>query len=277
MNSNSHTDRVKTLGIIAGRGSYPLMMAEAARQRGVERIMAVAFRGETDRRIANVVDHVVWAHVGQLQRMLDALQEHEATHAVLAGQLAPRNLFHLVYVDGLARGILRQLRHRNAHTIFGAVVEQIEKTGVEVLPANAFMEDLMPAAGLLTARAPSEQEGADIELGLKVAKTSGDLDIGQTVVIKEGTVLAVEAFEGTDQAIRRGGKLAGGPGAVVVKVAKSGHDMRFDIPVIGLRTLKSLRKAKASALAIEAGRVILLDGDQLMEQANRQNLAIVAV
>jgi UDP-2,3-diacylglucosamine hydrolase len=172
--------------------------------------------------------------------------------------------------------LLKSLPVKNAHTIFGGITAEIEKTGIKLLPASSFMQDFMPSAGLLTKRAPDARELNDMEIGRRVIKDTSHLDIGQTVVVKEGMVLAVEAFEGTDRAIRRGGRL-GGRGAVVVKVPKVGHDMRFDIPVIGKWTLRSLKKAKASCLAIEAGGAILLNKDELVAQADAMGLAVVVL
>ena len=245
------------LALIAGKGAYPRLLAESARTQGVQRLVAIAFRGETDSAIRHVVDETHWLHVGQLTRLLDTLKLTGVRHAVMAGQITPTNLFR-VRMDRAMFDLLRSLPQRNAETIFGAVATALHTVGVELLPALAFMEAHMPAAGNLSARAPTTVELSDIALGQTVARTTSGLDIGQTVVIKQGTILAVEAFEGTDETIARAGKL-GGAGIVVVKIAKPGHDMRFDIPVIGDRTLRLLRKVKAGALAVEAGRAILLE------------------
>ena len=263
------------LGIIAGKGNYPLLLAESARQQGVHEIYALAFQGETERRIEQLADRVVWVRLGQLGAAYAALQASDVQQFVMAGQITPTSLFNM-RMDGELLALLGRLRERNAHSIFGALTDELKKRGIEMLPASRFMEAHMPAAGVLTTRAPTPEQQADIELGLKVAKTTSGLEIGQTVVLKNGTILAVEAFEGTDETIQRAGKL-GGPGAVVVKVSKHGHDMRFDIPVIGGRTLKSLRKAEAAVLAVEARRTILLDRPALLAEAERQGLCIVAI
>lgn len=263
------------LGIIAGRGAYPHLLAEGAKKQGVRQIVAVAFRGETDPVIAEAADQVVWLHVGQLGAMLEAFRKHGITQAVMAGQIAPSNLFH-VRLDVRALAILARLKDRNAKTIFGAIGDELKAIGVELLPAYRFMEDAMPAPGLLGRRVPTERERLDIELGLRVAKATSALEIGQTVVVKEGVILAVEAFEGTDETVLRAGKL-GGAGAVVVKVARQGHDMRYDIPVVGLRTLAVLKKIKAAVLAVEARRTILLDKKKVVETADRQDLALIAI
>lgn len=254
---------------------YPRLLADSARKQGVKRLFAVAFRRETDPVLEKYVDQVEWLYLGQLGAMLDALKASGVKQVVMAGQITPTHLFR-VRMDGAMLALLSRLRVRNAETIFGAVGEELKKIGVELMPASLFMEHTMPEAGVLGARAPTEQESADIQLGLKVAKMTSGLDIGQTVVIKNGTILAVEAFEGTDAAIARAGEL-GGAGAVVVKVAKRGHDMRFDIPVVGEHTMKSLRRIKASVLAVEAKRTILLDREVIIGEADRQGLCLVAV
>lgn len=261
----------ETLGIIAGLGSYPWQLARSARAQGVRRIVAFAFKGETERIISKYADEVVWLRLGRISALLDAVQSRGIVHLVMAGQIKPTRLFSL-RLDSRALQIMKTLKQRNAHTIFGAVISELQTIGAKLLPAYRFMETEMPPAALMSRRAPDERELADIRLGAKVAKTTSGLEIGQTVVVKEGTILAVEGFEGTDETILRAGRL-GGPGAVVVKVAKLGHDMRFDIPVIGMQTFRILRKAKISCLAVEAGRTILLEREKLIAEADRLNIA----
>lgn len=269
------TDTPDTLILIAGRGNYPRLLAGAARKQGVRRILAVAFRGETSRVVESVADGVTWIPTCALGALLDALEAYGAKQAVMAGQINPKNLFG-IRMDKALTDLLKSLPSKNAHTIFGAITEKIEKAGVELLPAGSFMQNFMPQAGPLTVRFPGGRELHDIEIGRQVIKDTSHLDIGQTVVVKEGMILAVEAFEGTNRAIRRGGKL-GGKGAVVVKVPKAGHDMRFDIPVVGLQTLKVLKKAGVSCLAIEAGGAVLLEKDKIVSQADAMGLAITVL
>lgn len=263
------------LGVIAGNGAYPRLLAESAKKQGVRRIFAVAFKKETDPVIEKYADEVRWIHLGQLGVLLDAFKQGGVKRVVMAGQITPTHLFH-IRLDQPMLALLGRLKARNAHTIFGAIGDELRAIGIELEPASLFMESAMPEPGLLADREPDERERADIALGLRVAKTTSGLEIGQTVVVKEGTILAVEAFEGTDETIERAGRL-GGPGAVVVKVAKRGHDMRFDIPVVGERTLKVLKKIRASVLAIEARRTILLDRDKIAAQGRKQGLCIIAV
>ena len=262
------------LGVIAGRGSYPWQLARSAHAQGVKRVVAFAFKRETEWAIERHADEVVWLHLGSLQALLDAVRAKGITKIAMAGQITPTRLFSL-RLDAKALAILRTLKTRNAHTIFGAIADELRGIGAELLPAYRFMETEMPAAGPLGRRAPDAREQADIRLGAQAAKVTSGLEIGQTVVVKEGTILAVEGFEGTDETIRRAGRL-GGAGAVVVKVAKRGHDMRFDIPIIGLRTFRMLKKARVSCLAVEAKRTILLEREKLVAEADRLGIAFVA-
>ena len=264
----------ETLGVIAGLGTYPWQLARSAHAQGVKRVVAFAFKGETERIIKNYADEVVWLHLGSLGALLDAVRAAGVTRLVMAGQIKPTRLFSL-RLDAKALSVLRRLEKKNAHTIFGAIGDELKAIGAELMPAYCFMETEMPAAGVLGRRAPDAREQADIRLGAKAAKTTSGLEIGQTVVVKDGTILAVEGFEGTDETILRAGRL-GGPGGVVVKVAKRGHDMRFDIPIIGERTFKMLKKAKVSCLAVEAGRTILLAREKLVAEADRLDIAFVA-
>lgn len=261
-----------SIALIAGKGVYPRLLAESARKQGVQRIFAIAFRRETDPVIEKVADETAWIYLGQLGGMLDALSRSGMKHAVMAGQITPTHLFR-IRMDARMLALLKRLHTRNAETVFGAVADELRALGIDLLSAATFMEAHMPEAGLLSARAPTKQERADIALGVNVAAITSGLDIGQTVVIKQGTILAVEAFEGTDATIQRAGRL-GGAGAVVVKVAKKGHDMRFDIPVIGTQTLKRLRKIKAGVLAVQARRCIMLERDELIAQADAMGLCL---
>ena len=267
--------QAQALLIIAGSGQYPLLVAAGARAAGVRRIVVLALRGQASRRLDALADEVCRLGVGEVRRALGWIESLGIGQVMLAGQIRPSALFTTRF-DALALDTMRRLRVKSAHTIFGAVAAQLEARDLRVLPASTYMERYLPAAGVLTTRAPDAREAADIAHGHRAALTIGAVDIGQTVVVKDGMILAAEAFEGTNAAIRRGARL-GGPGAVVVKVARDGHDMRFDIPVVGAVTLQVLRRARAGALAFQAGRTILLDREAVVDGANRRGIAVVAL
>ena len=221
------------LGLIAGNRSLPLEFARLARQQGLRRIVAVAFEGETDPALAAFVDEIVWLRVGQLGKMIAAFTERGLRQCVMLGQIAPKNLFDL-RPDLRAMELLLRLKEKNAHTIFGAIADELRQDGVELIEATPWLKPLMPAPGFALGRPLAAEHRADRGFAFHLAKEVSRLDIGQTVVVKDGAVLAVEGFEGTDQCLARGGELAGPKGgAVAVKVAKADHDMRFDIPTVG--------------------------------------------
>jgi DUF1009 family protein len=268
-------DVPESLIIIAGRQAYPSMLAKAARAAGVTRIVVLGFKGETGRDVLPLADEVLWANLGAMEPFLEKLKSTGIKQCVMAGQIAPSNLFHLRY-DRLAREMMGTLETKNAHTIFGAIVDAIESCGITVLPGNSFMECYTPENGQLSRRAPTEREQADIALGLKLVKGTSAFEIGQTVAVKDGIIIAVEAWEGTNQTIKRAGRV-GKAGTVIVKVPKEGHDMRFDIPVVGVKTFKVMKKAQVSCLAVEAGKTILLEKEKLIALADRYDMAFVAI
>ena len=261
-----------TLGIIAGNGAYPRLLADSARKAGVKQILAAAFEGETDSSLAQRVDHVEWLRVGQLSRLLDFFRDHGVSQAIMAGQIAPKNLFHL-RPDWKALLLLATLKKRNAETIFAAIADELAKVNVTLLPATSFLEDYLAPAGLIAGPRLSRRENEDVDFGWRIAKETAGLDIGQTIVVKNGTVVAVEAFEGTNEAIRRGGNLAG-KGAIVIKVAKPNQDMRFDVPVIGPETLRIAAGVKIRVIAVEAGKTLLLDRESLSELAAEAKISV---
>jgi len=264
------------LGLIAGNRSLPLILAREARQAGITRLVAVAFEGETDPALAALVDEIVWVRVGQLGKLIEAFTRRGVRRCVMAGQIAPRNLFDL-RLDFRAATILLRLKEKNAHTIFGAIAEELRKEGVELVEATPWLKSCLPAAGYRTGRLTAEQED-DVAFGHRLAKEVARLDIGQTVVVKHGTVLAVEGFEGTDKCLRRGGELAGKDGgAVAVKVAKPSHDMRFDIPCIGPQTIEVCGGAGIGVLAVEAGKTLLLEREALEALAREFKVVVTAV
>jgi UDP-2,3-diacylglucosamine hydrolase len=268
---------LESLGLIAGNRSLPLEFARQARAAGVKRLVAVAFENETDPALAPLVDEIVWLKVGQLSKMISTLTGRGIRQCVMAGQIAPKNLFDL-RPDLRAMGLWLRLPEKNAQTIFGAIAGELKKDGVELIDATPWLKPLMPPAGFHLGTPLSGAQRADAEFGFRLAKEVSSLEIGQTVVVKNGTVLAVEGFEGTDQCLARGGELAGKDGgAVAVKVAKSNHDMRFDIPCVGAGTIEVCVAAKISVLALEAGRTLLLEQKACEALAQKNKISLVTV
>jgi len=268
---------LESLGLIAGNRSLPLEFARQARQLGVKRLVAVAFEDETDPALTSLVDEIVWIKVGQLSKMISAFTGRGIARCVMAGQIAPKNLYE-VRPDLRAVGLLLRLKEKNAHTIFGAIADELRKDGVELIEATPWLKPLMPSQGFLLGPTLTSAQRTDVEFGFKIAKEISRLEIGQTVVVKDGTVLAVEGFEGTDQCLTRGGQLAGeGGGAVAIKVAKPNHDMRFDIPCLGPQTLENCAAAHIAVLAIESGKSLLLERERCVELTKRHGIAITTV
>lgn len=267
-------DSPDALGIIAGNGVYPLLLADAARRAGVKHIVAFAFTDETDATLSQKVDAIEWLRVGQLARLIDRFRDAGVTQAIMAGQIAPRNLFDL-RPDWKMLLLLARLKRRNAESIFSAVADELSRAGITLLPATSFLEEFLSPAGLIAGRKLSRREENDVAFAFEIAREVSRLDIGQTVVVKNGTVLAVEGFEGTNETIRRGGEL-GRKDTVMVKVAKPDQDMRFDVPVIGVATIAVAVEAKIRVIAIEARRTLLLEKDAVIELASHSHLSIVA-
>ena len=261
-----------SLAIVAGNGSYPFAMARGARKAGVKRIVAASFTDETSDRLAAEVDDIEWLRVGQLGKLLAYLEKSGTRHAVMAGQIAPKNLFDL-RPDFKALFLLARLKRRNAETIFAAIGDEMKKIGVELLPATTFMDDHLAPAGLIAGPKVKPRVLDDLRFGHDIAKEVSRLDIGQTVLVKNGTVLAVEGFEGTNDAIKRGGALGRGD-AVMVKVSKPGQDLRFDVPVVGPLTLEACRDAGVRIIGVEAGHTILLERERINELAAAHRISI---
>jgi len=266
-----------SLGIIAGNRSLPLVFARQARSLGVKRLVAVGFESETDPELAELVDEIVWLRVGQLSKMISAFKDRGVSQCVMVGQISPKSLFDL-RPDLRAMSLLFKLKERNAHTIFGAIANELKKDGVELIEAKPWLKPLLVAAGLSLGPKLSAEQQADVAFGHRIAREISRLDIGQLVVVKNGTVLAVEGFEGTDKCLARGGELAGKDGgAVAVKVAKENHDWRFDIPCVGPQTLETCTAARISVLALEAGRTLLLEPEACEKLARKHKLALIVI
>jgi DUF1009 family protein len=268
---------IESLGIIAGNRSLPLEFAKLARAAGVKKLVAVAFENETEPELAKLADEIIWLRVGQLSKMISAFTERGISKCVMVGQIAPKNLFDL-RPDLRAMSVLFRLKEKNAHTIFGAIADELKRDGVELVEATPWLAPLMPAKDFQIGPKLSAEQKADVDFGFQIAKEVSRLEIGQTIVVKNGTVLAVEGFEGTDKCLQRGGELAGKDGgAIAIKVAKEKHDLRFDIPCLGAKTLEICAVAKISVLAVEAGKTLLLEREACETLAKKNRISVVTI
>ncbi len=262
------------IGMIAGNGIYPETFARAARKAGVEVLAAAAFQDETDPHLADLVDEIEWLRVGQLGKMIKFFKKNEVTSAVMVGQIAPKNLFDL-RPDLRLLKMLSKVKERNAETLFGAIASELEKDGVTLLPATTFLDDLLPVEGHVCGPELSESQVQDADYGFRIAKETSRLDIGQTVVVKKGTVLAVEAFEGTNECLKRGGSLGKGE-AMMVKVSKPNQDLRFDVPVVGPATIETAAEAGINAIVVEAGSTLLLGKEEIATLCDEKKVSILS-
>lgn len=258
--------------MIAGNGRFPFLVAAAARRAG-RSVVAVAIREEAFPELAAEVDAIDWVGLGQLGRCIDALKSRGVREAVMAGQVRHRQIFSEVVPDLKLMGVLARLALKNTDSLIGAVADALAREGIRLLPSTLFLEDQLATSGSMTRRRPSREAHKDIDYGQQVARTLAGLDLGQTVVIKDRAAVALEAMEGTDEVIRRAGRIAG-PGTTVVKVAKPRQDLRFDIPVVGRGTLEAMREAGSRTLAIDAGRTLLIDKGEFLSEAERYEIAV---
>jgi len=265
---------INRLLVIAGNGSYPRLVIEGAKRAGVATVDVVSVKGACRRATRKAADAVFPFAAGDCDQVIAWAAAAGYDGAILAGQVSPLSLFRGKF-SPVVRGWLKDMQVKNAHTIFGKLVSEFERAGVNILPASSFMEDNLPGAEVLTERGLTAEETDDARRGFQVAADVGRHDVGQTVLVKAGMVLAVEAFEGTNAAIRRAGKLS--RGSVLVKAARNGHDWRFDIPVVGLTTFRKMKRAGVTALAYQAGRLLLLDREEVIAFANRLHMAIVGI
>jgi DUF1009 family protein len=265
----------ESIGIIAGGGQFPILVAKAAKVKGC-RVVAVAHEGETDPKLADHVDELVWIRLGQLGHLVKALKKASIQKALMAGTITKRRMFGRLRPDLKGLAVMSRMAIFHDDGILRAVSRELEQEGIHVIPSSIFLPDLMAPPGVLTRRKPTKNEMVDVEFGWNMAKKLGALDIGQCVVVRDKTVVAVEAMEGTDETVRRGGCLTGKK-AVVVKVSKPDQDLRFDVPSVGLGTVKVMAEVKASVLAIEAGKTLLFDKTQMMDFADRSGISVISI
>lgn len=281
LNSSKHQNEASTanqprrFGLIAGSGRFPILFAQSARKQGVE-VIAVAHKGQTEPELENYVSSIHWVKVGQLGKIIDSLKSENLSDAALVGGIDKKIMFADAMPDFQAVTLIARLKTLNDDVLLRGICEEIEKRGITIHSSTIFLTELLSPPGCLTKRRPDKKESADIAFGWDLAKEIGRLDIGQTIVVKNHVVLAVEAIEGSDEAIRRAGKLGGGKGLVVVKVSKPQQDLRFDLPAVGPQTIRTMQEAGAGTLVIEAGKTILIDKEDMIQAANVARVAIVA-
>lgn len=263
------------IGLIAGNGVFPLHFAEAARRQG-ERIIAVALKEEADPALEKLVDEMTWLSLGQLGKTIDFLKERGVTKAIMAGQVKHTQLFKNIVPDFRAAKLLGRIANKKAESLLAAVTQEFQSEGIEFLSSVTYLESWLCTEGPLTRKKLNSEQKEDMTFGLPLAQQLAGMDTGQTLVVKDGTVVAIEAMEGTDACIRRAGEIAG-PGCLVVKVARPRQDLRFDIPVVGHRTLDSLKAAKASAIILQAGKTLILEKPKFLEEANAAGIVLQGV
>ncbi len=271
----SCSDLPASIGLIAGNGKFPLLFAQAARRQSIK-VICAASKGDASILIHLYADEVRWFTPGELKKFFAFFRERGVKSVIMAGQINPDTLFNKNYaVDADYQALFAALADRRCDTIFGAIAERLKAEGMELLDSTLLLKGFLAPKGTLTRRAPTENELADIDFGIGIAKHIGGIDIGQTVVVKGKAIVAIEAMEGTDRCILRGGAIAR-EGAVVVKTSKPKQDARFDVPVIGPKTIMMMKKSHCACLAIEAGKTLMIDREATVALANKAGICIVA-
>jgi len=269
-NSNSNA-----WGLIAGNGRFPFLVLEGARSQGID-MTVIAIKEEADADLAKLAPRLHWVSLGELSKTIDLLHKEGVTQAVMAGQVKHNKIFSAIRPDWKLAKLLFALPKKNTDSLIGAVAKVLEGEGIRLVDSTVFLKPLLPEAGVLTRRAPGAEESADMAYGLGVARNIAAMDVGQTIVVSSQACVAVEAMEGTDETISRAARIATGKPLVVVKVSKPKQDMRFDVPVVGLPTIATMKACGATALAIDAQHTLLFDRQALIAAANEAGIAIQA-
>jgi DUF1009 family protein len=263
------------IGVIAGSGQFPCVFSKAARERGLK-VYAVAHVGETDSRLETLVDEIKWVKIGQLKRLIAFFKENGVRDAVLAGAITKTKMFSGVRPDLRALKVLATMDHTQDDGLLRAFAGELEKEGITIHPSTFLVPELLAKKGCWTRRKPTKSEMADVRFGWRIVKEIGRLDIGQTVVVRNGSVMAVEAIDGTDATITRGGKL-GLEKTVVVKASKPRQDLRFDMPAVAVKTIQTMRDVGASVLAVEAGKTVVFEMEEVVALADQSGIAIIGI
>lgn len=270
------TSTLTRYAVIAGNGSFPFLVLDAARDQGIDPLV-VAIKEETSPELSQKTSNIHWLSLGEVSKLLELLSAERIEKVVLAGQVKHTQIFSSIKPDGLVSRALAGLKRKNTDALIGAFVRMLEGRGLRVVDSTLFLKPLLAVEGAMTARAPDESERADVTFGREVARKIAGLDIGQTVVVADRAVVAVEAMEGTDRAIERAATLSNGRRLVVVKVSKPGQDMRFDVPVVGAKTIEVMQGSNATVLAVDAGKTLLFERPRLIDAADRAGIAVVGM
>src|SRR5271154_4361360 len=266
---------VENWGLIAGNGDFPFLVLEGARSRGID-MAVIAIKEEASPELERRTSRLHWVSLGELSRTIELLHQEGVKRAVMAGQVKHNKIFSAIRPDWKLAKLLLTLPSKNTDSLIGAVARVLADEGIELVDSTKFLGALLPAAGILTRRAPDQTESADINYGRAIAQQIAALDLGQTVVVRDRACVAIEAMEGTDETIERAARIVAGQRLVVVKVSKPAQDMRFDVPVVGLRTIEVMHRSNATALALDAGKTLLFDRDALIAAADESGISIEA-
>ena len=264
-----------TLGIIAGGGDFPILCAKAAQKKGIK-VVAVAHKGETSKELENYTNHIKWIYLGQLNKLIKTLKKHKVGHAIFAGTIKKKRIFFDVRPDTRALLLWKSLKNRLDDNILRALADELEKENIKVIPSTIFLDELLTKEGVLTKLSPTKEQLEDIRFGWEIAKEIGRLDIGQCIVVKDKTVIAVEAIEGTDATIKRIGEL-GIADTIVIKICKPSQDTRFDLPATGPQTIKNMAKVNAKILALEANKSLMFNKEEMIKLANNYGIVIIGI
>jgi hypothetical protein len=275
MPANPETALATNWGLIAGNGDFPFLVLEGARSRGID-MAVIAIKEEASPELAQRAGRLHWVSLGELSRTIELLHQEGVQHAVMAGQVKHNKIFSAIRPDWKLAKLLLSLPVKNTDSLIGAVARVLHDEGIELVDSTKFLGTLLPVEGILTRRSPDQSESADIAYGRHVAQQIAALDLGQTVVVRDRACVAIEAMEGTDETIERAARITGGQRIVVVKVSKPTQDMRFDVPVVGLKTIEVMHRSNATALALDAGKTLLFDRDRLIAAADEAGIAVQA-
>ncbi|AKL97832.1 LpxI family protein [Endomicrobium proavitum] len=266
---------MKNIGLIAGNGRFPFLAAQEIKKSG-DKVICIALKEEADPALEKICDKTYWFHMGKSQKIIDALKRENVKTVIMAGQVKHVRIYSLFNLDFRAAKLIASLVNKKTDTILGAIANEFKKDGIKLLPSHYYLKNFMAKKGLISGKKLSSSESKDVAFGFKIAKGIAGLDIGQTAVVKDRSVLAIESIEGTDECIKRAYKF-GGKNAIVIKVAKPKQDFRFDVPVIGVRTIDVLKENKIRAMAVESGSTLILDKDELVKKANKAGVTIIAI